>query len=164
MDIAYSFSAGVGIINNYRYAERCIRNVTALFLRFQSIAISLSTPTANLDPYGLWVESSLSVGNVSTTYKGCYMSTEGSILQFYYHLLHYRSFTNYMLYLLPNMLSYSFVVNTWVNRLRTMEATKNYTGLAFYYGMIVRNVFFFTIPEAEGSPLMSPHADDFGMP
>lgn len=61
------------------------------------------------------------------------------------------------------MLSYAFVVNTWVSRLRTMEATKNYTGLAFYYGMIVRNVFFFTIPEAESGPLMSGHLDEYGM-
>jgi len=52
------------------------------------------------------------------------------------------------------MLSYAFVVNTWVSRLRTMEQQKNYTGLAYYYGMIVRNVVFFTIPEAEGAPTL----------
>jgi hypothetical protein len=39
-----------------------------------------------------------------------------------------------------------------------MEQQKNYTGLAYYYGMIVRNVVFFTIPEAEGAPtLMEGH-------
>ena len=161
MDIIYSFSSGAGIVKNYRYAERCIRNLTALYLRFQQVVISLNTPTATIDPFGVWVDGSLTLGNVSTTYKGCYMSTEGSILQFYYHILHYRSFTNYFLYLLPNMLSYSFVINTWVNRLKTMEAQSNYTGLAYYYGMIVRNVIFFTIPEAEASPLMQGHA---GMP
>jgi hypothetical protein len=77
------------------------------------------------------------------------MNTEDSMFQFYYHLMHYRSPTNYLLYFMPNMLSYAFVVNTWVSRLKTMEARKNYTGLAYYYGMIVRNVIFFTIPEAE---------------
>jgi hypothetical protein len=122
MDIIYSFSSGAGIVTNYRYAERCIRNITALYIRFQQVFITLNTPAATLDPFGVWVDSSLSIGNLSTTYKGCYMSTEGSILQFYYHILHYRSFTNYLLYLLPNMLSYSFVVNTWVSRLRIMEA------------------------------------------
>jgi len=30
--------------------------------------------------------------------------------------------------------------------------------------MIVRNVLFFSIPEAEGSPLMEGHIGDFGMP
>lgn len=71
------------------------------------------------------------------------------MFQFYYHLMHYRSFTNYLLYFLPNMLSYAFVVKTWVTRLQTMQERKNYTGLAYYYGMIVRNVIFFTIPEAD---------------
>jgi hypothetical protein len=150
MNIIYSFSAGAGVMNNYRYAERCIRNITALYIRFQQIAYNFNTPTAYIDPFGVWVDGSLALGNISTTYKGCYTATEGSLYQFYYHLMHYRSFTNYMLYLLPNMLSYAFVMNTWVGRLRTMEQQKNYTGLAYYYGMIVRNVFFFTIPEAEG--------------
>lgn len=153
MNIAYSFSAGMGITNNYRQAEKCIRNLTALYLRFQQIAIDINSPTSQVDTFSVWVETSLSIGNVSTTYKGCYMSTEGSMYQLYYHILAYRSFTNYMLYLLPNMLSYAFVMNTWVSRLNTMQAQNNYTGLAFYYGMIVRNVFFFTIPEAEGYQL-----------
>lgn len=55
-----------------------------------------------------------------------------------------------MLYLLPNMLSYAFVVNQWINKMQALEKAKNYTGLAYYYGMIIRNVFFFDIPEASG--------------
>jgi len=35
-----------------------------------------------------------------------------------------------------------------VEKMQKLEAAKNYTGLAYYYGMIIRNVFFFTIPEA----------------
>jgi hypothetical protein len=81
----------------------------------------MGAPTATIDSYGLWVEGSLSLGNLSTTYKGCFMSTEGSLYQFYYHLLGYRSFTNYLLYFLPNLLSYAFVMNTWVTRLKIME-------------------------------------------
>ena len=79
MDIVYSFSAGAGIVSNYRYAEKCIRNITALYLRFQQIAIALNVPTATIDTYGLWVDASLGLGNISTTYKGCYMNTEGSL-------------------------------------------------------------------------------------
>jgi len=32
----------------------------------------------------LWINSTLFLGNISTTYKGCYISTEGSIYQLYY--------------------------------------------------------------------------------
>jgi hypothetical protein len=141
---------GLGIIENYRYAEKCIKNVTGLYLRYRDVFIGLNTPTANLDTYGLWLELALSMGNTSTTYKGCIMSTEGSLYELYYHLLSYRSFTNYILYLLPNLLSYAFVISTWIDRIKALDKARNITGLAYYYGMIVKNVFFFTIPEAEG--------------
>lgn len=141
---------GLGIIDNYRYAEKCIKNVSNLYIRYRDVFIALNTPTANIDTFGLWLELALSMGNTSTTYKGCILNTEGSLYELYYHLLSYRSFTNYLLYLLPNLLSYSFVLATWIDRIKALDKAKNYTGLAFYYGMIVKNVFFFNIPEAEG--------------
>ena len=52
-----------------------------------------------------------------------------------------------MLYLLPNMLSYAFVMNQWLTRMEAMQANGNYTGLAFYYGMIIKDIFFFDMPE-----------------
>ena len=55
-----------------------------------------------------------------------------------------------MLYLMPNMLSYTFVMNSWMRRLEALEKAKNNTGLAYFYGMIIKNIFFFTIPEASG--------------
>ena len=51
---------------------------------------------------------------------------------------------------MPNLLSYSFVMNSWMKKIEALNKANNKTGLAYYYGMIVRNVFFFTIPEAEG--------------
>jgi hypothetical protein len=53
-----------------------------------------------------------------------------------------------MLYLLPNMLSYAFVVNQWITRMENLQKAGNVTGLAYYYGMIIRDIFFFEIPEA----------------
>lgn len=47
------------------------------------------------------------------------------------------------------MLSYAFVVNGWITRMTDLEKASNYTGLMYYYGMIIKNVFFFVIPEAE---------------
>lgn len=32
--------------------------------------------------------------------------------------------------------------------MQALENSQNYTGLAYYYGMIIKNVFFFEIPEA----------------
>jgi hypothetical protein len=141
---------GLGIVENYRYAEKCIKNVTNLYIRYRDVFVGLNTPTANIDTFGLWLDLTLSMGNTSTTYKGCILNTEGSLYELYYHLLSYRSFTNYLLYLLPNLLSYSFVLTTWIDKIKALDKVKNYTGLAFYYGMIVKNVFFFNIPEAEG--------------
>jgi hypothetical protein len=141
---------GLGIVENYRYAEKCIKNVTNLYIRYREVFVGLNTPTANIDTFGLWLDLALSMGNTSTTYKGCILNTEGSLYELYYHLLSYRSFTNYLLYLLPNLLSYSFVLTTWIDKIEALDKAKNYTGLAFYYGMIVKNVFFFNIPEAEG--------------
>ena len=46
------------------------------------------------------------------------------------------------------MLSYAFVVNQWISKMQAYEKGGNYTGLAYYYGMIIKNVFFFVIPEA----------------
>jgi hypothetical protein len=86
--------------------------------------------------------------------------------------MHYQSFTNYLLYLLPNLLSYAFVVNTWIDRMDKLSKQGNTTGLCYYYGMIIKNVFFFTIPES-GSlksehPLLSqmmtsPESTDFSL-
>jgi hypothetical protein len=144
------FSVGLGVLDNYRTAEKCIRNVSALVVNFGYIAGNLTQTAASVDVYQVYIATTLALGNVSWTYKGCFTSTEGSILDLYHHILQYRSLTNYLLYLLPNMLSYAFVVNQWINKMQALEKAKNYTGLAYYYGMIIRNVFFFSIPEASG--------------
>jgi hypothetical protein len=144
------FSVGMDIVDNYRKAEKCIRNVSALYVRFQSIVEDLTSTAASVDVYELYIESTLALGNISWTYKGCYISTESSILQAYYHILQYRSLSNYFINLLPNMLSYAFVMNQWIKKMQSLQQQSNYTGLAYYYGMIVRNVFFFDIPESSG--------------
>ena len=141
------FSTGLGVLDNYRKAEKCIKNISALVIKFQSIAGELTSTAASVDVYQVYIDTTLALGNISWTYKGCFTATEGSILELYYHILQYKSLTNYLLYLLPNMLSYAFVVNQWINKMSALEKAKNYTGLAYYYGMIIRNVLFFTIPE-----------------
>jgi hypothetical protein len=44
------------------------------------------------------------------------------------------------------MLSYAFVANKWINALENSEG--NSTATWYYYGLIIRSLFFYTIPEA----------------
>lgn len=53
----------------------------------------------------------------------------------------------YMTYLFPNMLSYAFVINSWIDRMQELSDEGNTTGLIYYYSMIIRNVFLFDIPK-----------------
>jgi len=46
------------------------------------------------------------------------------------------------------MLSYAFVVNNWIDKMNALSTQGNTTGLMYYYGMIIRNIFFFEMPEA----------------
>jgi hypothetical protein len=107
----YWFSAGLGILPQYTLAQTCIVNITELVNRGDAIYVALQQPASSVNLENIWVNSTLLLGNVSWTYQGCYLSTEGSITQLYYKIMSYESPQNYVLYLLPNMLSYAFVMN-----------------------------------------------------
>lgn len=64
--------------------------------------------------------------------------------------MEYKSVSNYVIYFLPNMLSYAFVINTWIDKMNAWSKQGNTTGLLYYYGLIIKNIFFFPMPEAEG--------------
>ncbi|CDW72742.1 UNKNOWN [Stylonychia lemnae] len=142
LNYAFQLSRGLGIINYYTQTYDCIVNASTLFIRYQNLFESFSG-------YNSWLEFSLAIGNTSTWYKGCYLNSEGSVLSLYYYVMEYRSLQNYLTYFLPNMLSYAFVVNTWIDKMNALSQQQNTTGLMYYYGMIVRNIFFFPMPEAE---------------
>ncbi len=50
---------------------------------------------------------------------------------------------------MANLISQAFVINIYINKLNTYQANHNVTGLYYMYGIIVRNVFFYPVPEAE---------------
>jgi len=79
MNIIYAFSAGMGILGNYRSSEKCISNLTDLFIRYDEVFKTMGLPAELIDTYGTWLEFTLSLGNTSTTYKGCVITTEGSL-------------------------------------------------------------------------------------
>lgn len=59
----------------------------------------------------------LTIGNTSVWFKNCYENSESSIMGLYYYIMEYESVQNYIVYLLPNMLSYAFVINTWIDKM-----------------------------------------------
>ena len=65
-------------------------------------------------------------------------------------MMRYQNAINYAIFLLPNMLSYAFVANSWIDKLNTYSKNGNTTGLYYYYGMIIKSLFFYDVPE-EGS-------------
>lgn len=46
------------------------------------------------------------------------------------------------------MLSYSFVLNRWITKLIELNEAGDVGGQIYFYGMIIRNVFFYEMPEA----------------
>lgn len=62
--------------------------------------------------------------------------------------MNYDSVQNYLIYFLPNLLSYAFVINSWIDKMAALQKIGNTTGLMYYYGLIIRNIFFFPMPEA----------------
>ena len=107
---------------------------------------------ANTDKFAQLLEWELVIGNVSTWYKFCWSVNENNIMNLYYYMLQYETPLNYAIYLLPNVLSYAFVINSWITRLQDMDKNHNTTGLVYYYCMIIKNLLFFQITN-EGDPL-----------
>ena len=64
-------------------------------------------------------EVSQASGNVSIWYKTCIDGTEGSWSSFFSFMMRYQNAINYAIFLLPNMLSYAFVANSWIDKLNT---------------------------------------------
>ena len=88
MDCMYSFSSGLGILQHYRQAYKCLVNVSDLVVRFQNLKAPSPKP-ANWDYYDHWLDEALAIGNISSLYKGCYDQTEGSIYALFYYILQY---------------------------------------------------------------------------
>ena len=63
----------------------------------------------------------LTIGNTSVWYKDCYSNTQLNLMNFYYYVMDYKSFENYIIYFLPNLLSYAFVMNTWLSNMDALR-------------------------------------------
>eukprot|EP00347_Sterkiella_histriomuscorum_P016641 403352409 len=146
LDHAFQLARGLGIISFYQTSYQCVVNTSVLFLRYQSALANFNND--QMTEFDAWLEFTLTLGNTSRWYKDCYSNSEDSILQLYYYVMDYDSVSNYLIYFLPNLLSYAFVINSWIDKMAALQKIGNTTGLMYYYGLIIRNIFFFPMPEA----------------
>jgi hypothetical protein len=130
----------------YTRSYQCLVNTSIILNRYEEASDAFSDPSVST--YRAWLEMTLTIGNTSLWYKNCYLNTQVSLMNFYYYVMEYESLSNYILYFLPNLLSYAFVINTWLDKMDALRISGNTTGLYYYYGLIIRNVFFFPMPEA----------------
>ena len=94
----------------------------------------------------LWFNTTLLAGNVSSSYKFCIQSTRQGIDDAYHFFLEYNSIQNYLIYLLPNILSEAFYINARLERIKELELAGNYVELIYYYSLVIRRFFLFKIP------------------
>jgi DNA integrity scanning protein DisA with diadenylate cyclase activity len=50
-----------------------------------------------------------------------------------------------MVYAIPNLLSYSFIFNKWMDQIEILEAENDQIALAYVYAVIARKLIFFDI-------------------
>lgn len=120
MDYTYSLANGLGIIKQYVQAQQCVANTSTLVVRYQSAIDGFNNPPGGSE-FQAWLEMALTIGNTSLWFKGCYENSETSIYNLYYYIMDYKSINNYIIYFLPNMLSYAFVINTWISKMNTLQ-------------------------------------------
>lgn len=58
-----------------------------------------------------WLDFALAMSNVSLSYELCLNASDHNLVDLYYYVMAYESFGNYMIYFVPNLLSYAFVFN-----------------------------------------------------
>ena len=61
--------------------------------------------------YEEYLEFTLAVGNLSSIYQMCYETVDQQVYDFYLYAKEFEKFTNYLLNLVPNLLSYAFLLS-----------------------------------------------------
>jgi len=58
-----------------------------------------------------WLNMTLAVSNISLSYQICLNASDDNLIRFYNYIVAYKSISNYLVYGIPNLLSYAFVFN-----------------------------------------------------
>lgn len=61
------------------------------------------------------------VGQISTQYKTCWNDTERAIVDGITWTEQFNGFTDYLLYLIPNMLAQAIILNRYIERIERFE-------------------------------------------
>ena len=96
----------------------------------------------------------MALGNFSTDFKFCYETLDNNVYRFWLFIAHYESIVNYLLHLVPNLLSYTFLIPQWIDKIEQLDDEKDYVTLTYVYCVICRRLIFYEfIPDDENSDL-----------
>lgn len=115
--------------------------------------------TGGINDLNEFFEIALTIGNLSSWYKFCYVNANSGVMDVYYYFLSFGSIQNYLIDLIPNLLSYAFVMPYWITKLEDMQSAGNTTGLVYIYCVIIKDLLIFD-PPLETSLLKSSYDID----
>ena len=92
-----------------------------------------------------WLNTTLAVSNISLSYQLCLNASDENLFRLYYYIAEYQSIGHYMIFFIPNLLSYAFVFNQWMDKIQELKLAKDDVGLVYLYAVIIRKVVFFPI-------------------
>lgn len=75
-------------------------------------------------------------------------------MDFHNFLVHYGSVNQYLLYVVPNILSYAFEFDTWTAKIEELELEGDSVGLFYVYCVIIRKLFFYRLVTIEDEPMI----------
>lgn len=139
-DCIYSMQA-----NNRDIGSTWDTLITALSSGAEAEYTDLNGVVLSLGKLDSYLELTRALGDFSRGFKACYTSTELSIYHFWMFVSHYESFTNYLLSLVANILSYAILFNAWIDKIEELDnSEEDKSAELFYaYAVIVRKLFFF---------------------
>ena len=93
--------------------------------------------------YEEYLEFTLALGNFSSIYQMCYETVDGQIYDFWLYIKQFETIVNYLLHLIPNLLSYAFLLSQWIRTIKDLNAIDDKVNLVYVYCVIIRKLLFY---------------------
>ena len=77
--------------------------------------------TSTISTFDAYLEFTLAVGNISTAFQSCWNDLDNSLYTFTVFVMHYEDGITYLINLLPNILSYAFFIQDWIDRIKELQ-------------------------------------------
>ena len=87
--------------------ERCLWYAGLNALDIADSAKAMANATFRYEEY---LEFTLALGNFSSIYQMCYEIVDGQVYDFWLYISNFETIVNYLLHLIPNLLSYAFLL------------------------------------------------------